>query len=88
MEEARDLLSDWLDMKFGSQVTDNSIFSKLPKFWEAEFHKDMEALNVSKQTVFCFKSVCAMPRNIQNTMYLLNNFQNPDILTLMIKYFL
>lgn len=48
LEEAKDLLSDWLDSKFGSQVTDNSIFSKLPKFWEGEFHKDMEALNVSK----------------------------------------
>ncbi|XP_039923313.1 cysteine--tRNA ligase, cytoplasmic isoform X1 [Hirundo rustica] len=46
LEEAKDLLSDWLDTKFGSQVTDNSIFSKLPKFWEGEFHKDMEALNV------------------------------------------
>ncbi|XP_019407545.1 PREDICTED: cysteine--tRNA ligase, cytoplasmic isoform X2 [Crocodylus porosus] len=46
VEEAKDLLSDWLDIKFGSQVTDNSIFSKLPKFWEAEYHKDMEALNV------------------------------------------
>uniref|UniRef100_A0A8C0I8J9 cysteine--tRNA ligase n=1 Tax=Bubo bubo TaxID=30461 RepID=A0A8C0I8J9_BUBBB len=46
LEEAKDLLSDWLDAKFGSQVTDNSIFSKLPKFWEGEFHKDMEALNV------------------------------------------
>ncbi|KFU94342.1 Cysteine--tRNA ligase, cytoplasmic, partial [Chaetura pelagica] len=46
LEEAKDLLSDWLDAKLGSQVTDNSIFSKLPKFWEGEFHKDMEALNV------------------------------------------
>uniref|UniRef100_A0A8B9VDH6 Cysteine--tRNA ligase, cytoplasmic n=2 Tax=Anas TaxID=8835 RepID=A0A8B9VDH6_9AVES len=46
LEEAKDLLSDWLDTKFGSQVTDNSIFSKLPKYWEGEFHKDMEALNV------------------------------------------
>ncbi|NXC17844.1 SYCC protein, partial [Corythaeola cristata] len=46
LEEAKDLLSDWLDTKFGSQVTDNSIFSKLPKFWEGEFHRDMEALNV------------------------------------------
>ncbi|KAK4822029.1 hypothetical protein QYF61_006942 [Mycteria americana] len=46
LEEAKDLLSDWLDTKFGSQVTDNSIFSKLPQFWEGEFHKDMEALNV------------------------------------------
>uniref|UniRef100_A0A669R118 cysteine--tRNA ligase n=1 Tax=Phasianus colchicus TaxID=9054 RepID=A0A669R118_PHACC len=46
LEEAKDLLSDWLDSRFGSQVTDNSIFSELPKFWEEEFHKDMEALNV------------------------------------------
>lgn len=48
LEEAKDLLSDWLDAQFGSQVTENSIFSLLPKFWEGEFHKDMEALNVSK----------------------------------------
>lgn len=47
MDEAKDLLSDWLDSTHGSEVTDNSIFSKLPKFWEEEFHKDMEALNVS-----------------------------------------
>ncbi|XP_019611216.2 cysteine--tRNA ligase, cytoplasmic isoform X1 [Rhinolophus sinicus] len=46
LEEAKDLLSDWLDSTLGSEVTDNSIFSKLPKFWEGEFHKDMEALNV------------------------------------------
>lgn len=47
LEEAKDVLSDWLDSMHGSEVTDNSIFSELPKFWEAEFHKDMEALNVS-----------------------------------------
>lgn len=47
LEEAKDLLSDWLDSTLGSDVTDNSIFSKLPKFWEGEFHRDMEALNVS-----------------------------------------
>eukprot|EP00069_Balaena_mysticetus_P010365 bmy_20595T0 len=46
LEEAKDLLSDWLDSMHGSEVSDNSIFSKLPKFWEAEFHKDMAALNV------------------------------------------
>ncbi|KAM5224824.1 cysteine--tRNA ligase, cytoplasmic isoform 2-T2 [Hipposideros larvatus] len=46
LEEAKDLLSDWLDSTLGSEVTDNSIFSKLPKFWEEEFHRDMEALNV------------------------------------------
>lgn len=47
LEEAKDLLSDWLDTQFGSQVTDNSIFSLLPKYWEGEYHKDMDALNVS-----------------------------------------
>ncbi|XP_053473133.1 cysteine--tRNA ligase, cytoplasmic isoform X2 [Ictalurus furcatus] len=46
LEEAKDLLSDWLDSQFGSQVTENSIFSLLPKYWEGEYHKDMEALNV------------------------------------------
>ncbi|KAI5626208.1 cysteine--tRNA ligase, cytoplasmic [Silurus asotus] len=46
LEEAKDLLSDWLDSQFGSQVTENSIFSVLPKYWEGEYHKDMEALNV------------------------------------------
>ncbi|XP_068438089.1 cysteine--tRNA ligase, cytoplasmic isoform X2 [Clinocottus analis] len=46
LESSKDLLSDWLDQQFGSQVTENSIFSVLPSFWEAEYHKDMEALNV------------------------------------------
>lgn len=47
LQEAKDILSEWLDTRLGSQVTDNSIFSKLPKFWEEEYHKDMAALNVS-----------------------------------------
>uniref|UniRef100_A0A087YIJ5 Cysteine--tRNA ligase, cytoplasmic n=1 Tax=Poecilia formosa TaxID=48698 RepID=A0A087YIJ5_POEFO len=46
LENSKDLLSDWLDRQFGSEVTENSIFSVLPKFWEGEFHRDMEALNV------------------------------------------
>uniref|UniRef100_H3B5Y6 Cysteine--tRNA ligase, cytoplasmic n=1 Tax=Latimeria chalumnae TaxID=7897 RepID=H3B5Y6_LATCH len=46
LEEAKDLLSDWLDAEFGSQVTENSIFSTLPKYWEGEYHKDMEDLSV------------------------------------------
>ncbi|XP_045153261.1 cysteine--tRNA ligase, cytoplasmic isoform X2 [Echinops telfairi] len=46
LEEARDLLSEWLDTRLGGEVTDNSIFSELPKFWEEAFHKDMAALNV------------------------------------------
>lgn len=47
LESAKDMLADWLDKQFGSQVTENSIFSLLPKYWEEEYHKDMEALNVN-----------------------------------------
>ncbi|XP_018410941.1 PREDICTED: cysteine--tRNA ligase, cytoplasmic [Nanorana parkeri] len=46
LKESSDLLSDWLDTQKGAQVTDNSIFSQLPNFWEGEYHKDMDALNV------------------------------------------
>ncbi|XP_070687265.1 cysteine--tRNA ligase, cytoplasmic [Pempheris klunzingeri] len=46
LESSKDVLSEWLDRQFGSQVTENSIFSILPKYWEGEYHKDMEALNV------------------------------------------
>ena len=47
LTEAKDLISDWLDRKFGDSVTENSIFSELPRHWEEEFQKDMAALNVS-----------------------------------------
>jgi len=46
LRDAKDLLSDWLDTKLGSTVTENKIFSELPRYWEEEYHKDMEALNV------------------------------------------
>jgi len=46
LAEAKDVLADWLDSQLGSSVTDNSIFADLPRYWEEQFHKDMEALNV------------------------------------------
>merc|ERR1719309_533640 len=46
LTEAKDVLADWLDSKLGSTVIDNQIFSELPRYWENEFHKDMESLNV------------------------------------------
>eukprot|EP00088_Acartia_fossae_P053202 TRINITY_DN6041_c0_g1_i1.p1 TRINITY_DN6041_c0_g1~~TRINITY_DN6041_c0_g1_i1.p1 ORF type:complete len:765 (-),score=209.10 TRINITY_DN6041_c0_g1_i1:573-2867(-) len=46
LRDAKDVMSDWLDTSLGSTVTENSIFADLPRFWEEEFHKDMEALNV------------------------------------------
>lgn len=42
----KDPLSDWLDTHNGGSVTENSIFESLPRYWENEFHKDMELLNV------------------------------------------
>lgn len=47
LQQSKDALSDWLDKKLGSTVSENSIFESLPRFWENEFHKDMNALNVS-----------------------------------------
>ncbi|XP_065347910.1 cysteine--tRNA ligase, cytoplasmic [Cloeon dipterum] len=46
LAEAKDAISNWLDKKFGATVKDNSIFSELPRYWEAEYHRDMDALNV------------------------------------------
>uniref|UniRef100_A0A0B6Y7U9 Cysteine--tRNA ligase, cytoplasmic n=1 Tax=Arion vulgaris TaxID=1028688 RepID=A0A0B6Y7U9_9EUPU len=46
LDEIKDILAPWLDKHKGSKLTDNDIFSDLPKYWEEEFHKDMEALNV------------------------------------------
>lgn len=40
------VLGEWLDRQKGKDVTDNSIFSDLPRHYEEEFNKDMEALNV------------------------------------------
>ncbi|KAF4520784.1 hypothetical protein B566_EDAN011436, partial [Ephemera danica] len=51
LQEARDPLADWLDKQFGSSITDNSIFANLPREWEAEFHKDMDAINVQPPSV-------------------------------------
>ncbi|CAG9791900.1 unnamed protein product [Diatraea saccharalis] len=46
LKSAKDPISDWLDHKYGATVTDNAIFTSLPRYWENEFHKDMKALNV------------------------------------------
>ena len=75
--DAKDLLSDWLDRQYGAQVTDNAIFSKLPKYWEEKYHQDMEALNVSVSCcviqpqsriacpnfIFILDSACRLPHS-------------------------
>jgi cysteinyl-tRNA synthetase len=49
--EAKDPLSEWLDFNHGASVSDNSIFAKLPQYWETQFHEDMDALNVRKSSM-------------------------------------
>lgn len=46
IKQSKDPLSIWLDSKLGQTVENNVIFNTLPRFWEEEFHKDMDALNV------------------------------------------
>lgn len=46
LKNSSDILSTWLDKLEGKNVTDNSIFQKLPRHFESEFHRDMAALNV------------------------------------------
>lgn len=49
IRQCKDPLSVWLDLKLGSTVENNAIFSSLPRHWEEEFHKDMDGLNVNFQ---------------------------------------
>uniref|UniRef100_T1GS44 AMMECR1 domain-containing protein n=1 Tax=Megaselia scalaris TaxID=36166 RepID=T1GS44_MEGSC len=46
LKEAKDPIAEWVDKQKGADVTENSIFESLPRFWEDEFHKDMTALNI------------------------------------------
>ncbi|KAK4514775.1 Pre-mRNA-splicing factor SYF2 [Mucor velutinosus] len=43
---SQDIVSAWLDARKGQEVNDPKIFRDLPAFWEQEYFKDMEALNV------------------------------------------
>lgn len=51
IENSSDVLSTWLDKNEGHTITDNSIFNKLPRHFEGEFHKDMAALNILPASV-------------------------------------
>ncbi|CAI5438832.1 unnamed protein product [Caenorhabditis angaria] len=46
LNEARDVLSEWLDGKFGKDVRDHSVFDQLAKTYENEFFADMARLHV------------------------------------------
>ena len=44
-------LSEYLDRKLGASLTDHSIFQKLSRCYEEEFHQDMEQLGVAPPDV-------------------------------------
>jgi cysteinyl-tRNA synthetase len=46
LANAKDIISEFLDKRFGSTVNDHSIFAKLAKKFENEFMQDMDLLNV------------------------------------------
>jgi len=48
---AKDVLSAWLDKCNGKEISDNTIFSDLPSFYEGQFHDDMNNLNILPPTV-------------------------------------
>jgi cysteinyl-tRNA synthetase len=46
LAQSVDLVSPWLDKKYGDSVTDLKIFRQLTAYWENEFMHDMALLNV------------------------------------------
>ncbi|KAE9421249.1 hypothetical protein Angca_004872, partial [Angiostrongylus cantonensis] len=46
LNDARDILSEWLDAKYGVAINDHSVFDNLAKMYEKEFLSDMACLNV------------------------------------------
>ncbi|CAD6191916.1 unnamed protein product [Caenorhabditis auriculariae] len=46
LNEARDVLSEWLDATHGKEIRDHSVFDQLAKTYENEFFADMARLHV------------------------------------------
>jgi cysteinyl-tRNA synthetase len=50
LQPVRDVMCPWLDGKLGHTVTDQSVFRDFARFWEDEFFRDMDALNILRPT--------------------------------------
>ncbi|KAI8988022.1 cysteinyl-tRNA synthetase [Mycotypha africana] len=46
LDASQDIVSAWLDARKGHEVNDPRIFRDLPAYWEDQYFKDMQALNV------------------------------------------
>jgi len=51
IDGSSEVLSKWLDQKYGSTITDHAIFKKLAVYWEKSFFDDMATLGVEPPTV-------------------------------------
>ncbi|KAA1121666.1 hypothetical protein PGTUg99_014068 [Puccinia graminis f. sp. tritici] len=51
IDGASEVLSKWLDQKYGSTITDHAIFKKLAVYWEKSFFDDMATLGVEPPSV-------------------------------------
>jgi cysteinyl-tRNA synthetase len=51
LDVARESLAEWLDSQFGADVTDQQIFQKHARTYEAEFLEDMRSLGVRESDV-------------------------------------
>lgn len=47
----KDILFSYLDENLGKEVNDPEIFIELPRYWENEFNKDMQRLNVKPASI-------------------------------------
>ncbi|KAJ2233066.1 cysteinyl-tRNA synthetase [Coemansia sp. RSA 485] len=51
IDASEDVLSLWLDVLHGAEVSDKQIFRDLAAYWEKDFFADMDALNVRRPNV-------------------------------------
>ncbi|KAJ1944161.1 cysteinyl-tRNA synthetase [Kickxella alabastrina] len=51
IDASKDVLSPWLDSKYGAGVTDPQISGDLAAYWEKDYFEDMDALNVRRPNV-------------------------------------
>ena len=71
-EKCKDILSDYLDSKYGAFVTDYSIFNSLSREYEKYYFDDMKALNIMDPDVITRVSEF-IPQIVDYVQKIINN---------------